>query len=257
MSGPLCKASACRTEQIVHNLRRARTVALRVLQDSVTHRRRTGRHGSATSPALCYHAIDGMRIALAQINPISGDISGNTARSSTRSATRRPRRRSSSSRRRWRCRATASATWSRTPNSSRPTSARCSASPAPREASPQSSDSSTSTLRAERHRHGAEVQRGRGGSRRPGPAARAQNAAPELPLLRRQAVFHAGRSARAGRRRRRARPLRLGRLDLRGHVGRLLRRQAARELADKGASVLLNLNASPFYPGKRHDPRRG
>ena len=27
------------------------------------------------------------------------------------------------------------------------------------------------------------------------------------------------------------------------------------ELSDKGASVLLNLNASPFYPGKRHDPR--
>ena len=30
MSGPLCKASACGIEQIVHNLRRARTVALRV-----------------------------------------------------------------------------------------------------------------------------------------------------------------------------------------------------------------------------------
>ena len=32
MGGPLCKASACRIEQIVHNLRRARTVALSVLR---------------------------------------------------------------------------------------------------------------------------------------------------------------------------------------------------------------------------------
>ena len=44
------------------------------------------------------------------------------------------------------------------------------------------------------------------------------------------------------------------RLDLRGHVGRLLRRQAAAASSPrKGAAVLLNLNASPFYPGKRHE----
>ena len=54
-------------------------------------------------------------------------------------------------------------------------------------------------------------------------------------------------------------PHRLGRdadrrLDLRGHVGRLFYEiKPLPELAAKGASVLLNLNASPFYPGKRHE----
>ena len=45
-----------------------------------------------------------------------------------------------------------------------------------------------------------------------------------------------------------------GRLHLRRHVGRVLRRQAAaRAGGDKGRPILLNLNASPFYPGKRHE----
>ena len=55
---------------------------------------------------------------------------------------------------------------------------------------------------AQRHRHDPQVQRRGGRPRRPGPAARAQVAAPQLPLLRRQALLHAGRGARAGRRRR-------------------------------------------------------
>ena len=52
---------------------------------------------------------------------------------------------------------------------------------------------------AQRQRHDPEVQRRGGRPRRPDPAARAQVAAAELPLLRRQAVLHAGRSARTGR----------------------------------------------------------
>ena len=44
------------------------------------------------------------------------------------------------------------------------------------------------------------------------------------------------------------------RLDLRGHVGRLLRRQAAAGARRQRARrSCVNLNASPFYPGKRHE----
>ena len=46
---------------------------------------------------------------------------------------------------------------------------------------------------AQRQRHGPEVQRRGGRPRRPGPAARAQVAAAQLPLFRRQAVLRPGR----------------------------------------------------------------
>ena len=64
---------------------------------------------------------------------------------------------------------------------------------------------------------------------------RAEVAASQLSLLRRQAVFHTWRIARTGRCRDAARTGQRRGLDLRGHVGRVLRRQAAARAERQGS----------------------
>ena len=200
-----------------------------------------------------------MRIALAQLNPTSGDIDGNAARILAAVEAAAPRRRHRRHARDGAPRLLHRRSGRGRGRSSRPTSARCSASPRRRAGI-------TAVVGfidcdyggPQRQRHDPQVQRRGGRPRRPRAAARAQVAAAELPLLRRQALLHARRtrasrstSARpAGRSRRR-------RVDLRGHVGRVLRRQAAaRAGRARAPSVLLNINASPFYPGQAARARR-
>ena len=194
-----------------------------------------------------------MRIALAQLNPTSGDINGNTAKilAALEAA------------------AAAGADLVVTPEmalpgycigdlvedagSSPPTSGRCGRSRTPRAASPPSSGSSTSILRRA-------TKAARSGSTTPppscamaGPAARAQNAAAELSLFRRQAILRAGDRARAGRRSRsRGGTVRLGVSICEDLWDEFYAIKPLAELVAKGADVLLNINASPFCPGKRH-----
>ena len=176
-----------------------------------------------------------MRIALAQLNPTSGDINGNAAKILDGARVERaPRARTSSSRRRWRCPATASAIWSRTKAFSPPTNARCAGLPTPRAASRRWSGSSISIRGAKRERRDPEIQRRRGRSRRSGPAARAQDAASELPLFRRQAVLRAGRRPRTGQRTGQRRTGSTRRVDLRRSLGRVLPHQAARRARRQG-----------------------
>ena len=93
-------------------------------------------------------------------------------------------------------------------------------------------------------------------SRRARPAARAQVAAAQLSLLRRQALLCARARARHGR----CRPRRaLGRLGVSICEDMWDEYYAVKplpELAAKGADLLVNINASPFYPGKRQRARR-
>ena len=142
--------------------------------------------------------------------------------------------------------------------SSRPTSGRCSA--IAEAATRHHRGRRLHRLRllgAQRHRHDAEVQRRRGRPRRPGPPARAQDAPPQLPLLRRQAVLHAGRSARS-------RSTSDGRAAARGSASRSAKTCGTSSTTSsrcaswprKGAGVILNLNASPFYPGQAARARR-
>ena len=252
MSGPLCKASACRIEQIVHDLRRARTVALSVLRTvSPTESDRAPRF--CHMPALCYHAIDGMRIALAQINPISGDISGNTARilDAVRDASAQK------------------AELVVTPEMALP--GYCIGDLVEDaeflEANERAMQAIAAAARGITAVVGfvdvdASAKNDNGTSRKYNAAAvvrdgrilqRARKSLlPELPVLRRQAVLHPGRSARpvdvaAGRD-----SVRLGVSICEDMWDEFYDVKPLAELSGKGASILLNLNASPFYPGKRH-----
>ena len=65
--------------------------------------------------------------------------------------------------------------------------------------------------------------------------------------------FAPARARETGRRHPRRAFGQAGRLDLRGHVGRVLPVKPLPELAAKGADILVNINASPFYPGKRQE----
>ena len=252
----MCKASACRIEQIVHNLtpRANGCAAVRGQCHPPTSDRapRFCHIARALLPCDRRHAHRPRPNQPHQRRHRRATPHG----SSMRSRRVRRRRRSSSSRRRWRCPATASAISSRTPDSSPPTSARCSAiaaaargitavvgfidfDPVARRTKAARSGSTT------RRRSFATAASSSARTRRccrttatsttSGSSRRAIGATPvDVPPERRHAAA--------------------GRLDLRGHVGRVLRRQAAaRSSAARARSVLLNLNASPFYPGKRHD----
>ena len=152
-----------------------------------------------------------MRIALAQINPVSGDIPGNTTRILTalRDAAER------------------GADLVVTPEMALPgycigdlvedAEFLAANERAMREIAAAARDITAvvgfvdvDPPRPQRQRYDQEVQRRGGRPRRPDPAASAQVTAAELSLLRRQTVLHPGRSARTGRcARRRGRP-RLG-----------------------------------------------
>ncbi len=149
-------------------------------------------------------------------------------RSSTRSPMPPRAARICSSRRRWPFPATASAIWSRTPGSSPPTSARCSASPPPPRPSPPSSASSITIRRSEttaarcssttpRRSWRTDACGTEPTSRCCRTTATSTTSATSHPRARatRSTSPSAGRSVEAGR------------LDLRRHVGRVLRRQAA------------------------------
>ena len=123
-----------------------------------------------------------------------------------------------------------------------------------REASPPSSASSitTFTSRTTTARCGNTTPR-RSSATAASCSAR-EVAAAQLSLLRRQAVLHAWRIARAGRcRDRRADRSRVGVSICEDMWDEFYAVKPLPELSGKGATVLLNLNASPFYPGKRHE----
>ena len=143
-----------------------------------------------------------MRIALAQLNPTSGDINGNTAKilaalESARAAGRRPDRHAGNGAARLLHRR--SGRGRRVPRRQRAGDA--ARLRTPRAASPRSSGFIDFDPAARNESGAIRKYNAAGGrARRRGPAARAQDAASELPLLRRQAVFRAGRRARTGHR---------------------------------------------------------
>ena len=176
-----------------------------------------------------------MRIALAQLNPTSGDIDGEHHEGHRRHRQASARGADLLVTPEMAIPATASAIWSRTPGSSPPTSARCSASPPPPprltvivgfiDHDPTARNDSGTMLK---YNAAAVVSRGRVLQRAH------KSLLPNYRYFDDKRYFAPARRARPGRRHPRWPVRQAGRLDLRGHVGRVLRRQAAAGAGGEG-----------------------
>ena len=107
--------------------------------------------------------------------------------------------------------------------------------------------------RTQRQRHDPQVQRRRRRPRRARAAAGAQVASAQLPLFRRQALLYARRAVASRSTSTLAGAARCAWASRSAKTCGTSSTTSSRcpELAAKGADVLLNINASPFYPGKR------